>query len=76
MYGLKQAGLIVKIRLTTHLAKYGYTPAPRTPGVWRHESRNISFCLVIDDFGIKYVGKHNANHLAIALQDLYTISTD
>jgi hypothetical protein len=31
MYGLKQAGLIANVRLTAHLAKYGYAPTPRTP---------------------------------------------
>jgi hypothetical protein len=76
MYGLKEAGLIANVRLTAHLAKYGYTPAPQTPGLWCHESHNVSFCPVVDDFGIKYVGKHNAGHLVKALQNLYTISTD
>jgi hypothetical protein len=76
MYGLKQAGLIANVRLTAHLAKYGYTPTPRTPGLWCHQSRNVSlFCLVVNDFGVKYVGKHNADHLIKALQDLSTIST-
>jgi hypothetical protein len=32
MYGLKQADLIANVRLTAHLAKYGYTPTPRSPG--------------------------------------------
>ena len=54
MYGIKQAGLIANVRLTAHLAKYGYAPTPRTPGLWRHHTCNISFCLVIDDFGVKY----------------------
>jgi hypothetical protein len=31
MYGLKQAGLITNVRLTTHLAKYGYTPHSSNP---------------------------------------------
>jgi hypothetical protein len=45
MYGLKQAGLISNLCLAAHLAKYGYTPTPRTPGLWCHESRNISFTM-------------------------------
>jgi hypothetical protein len=75
MYGLKQAGLIANVRLTTHFAKYSYTPTPQTPGLWCHESHNVSFCLVADNFGVKYTGKHNADHLVKALQDLFTIST-
>jgi hypothetical protein len=76
MYGLKQAGIIANQRLTKHLAKYGYEPTPRTPGLWRHTTRPITFSLVVDDFGIKYVGKEHARHLIQALSDLYTVSTD
>ena len=76
MYGLKQAGLLANQRLTAHLAKYGYRPTPRTPGLWRHDQRNLTFCLVVDDFGVKYVGREHAQHLVNALQDLYTVSTD
>jgi hypothetical protein len=76
MYGLKQAGLLANQRLTKHLATYGYSPTPRTPGLWRHHTRNIAFSLVVDDFGIKYVGKDNADHLLNALKNLYTITTD
>jgi hypothetical protein len=31
VYGLKQVGILAKICLKTHLAKYGYFPTPRTP---------------------------------------------
>ena len=36
---------------------------PHTPGPWRHKLRPILFCLIADDFGIKYVGKRHAYHL-------------
>jgi hypothetical protein len=32
------------------------------------------FSLVVDDFGVKYEGKDNADHLIHALRQLYTIS--
>jgi len=32
--------------------------------------------LVVDDFGIKYVGKENAEHLLATLREHYTISVD
>jgi hypothetical protein len=76
MYGLKQAGIIANERRTTHLAKYDYHPTPRTPGLWKHKTRPITFCLVVDDFGIKYIGQEHADHLINALQELYTCSTD
>jgi hypothetical protein len=28
-----------------------------TPGLWTHKTRPILFSLVVDDFGVKYVGK-------------------
>ena len=34
------------------------------------------FTLVVDDFGIKYVGEENAKHLINALCNNYTIETD
>ena len=39
-------------------------------------TRPISFTLVVDDFGIKYVGKEHAQHLIDTLQSLYTITID
>jgi hypothetical protein len=76
MYGLPQAGIIANQRLEKHLYKYGYKPTYLTPGLWRHESRPITFSLVVDDFGVKYVGQQHARHLLRALEDLYTVSTD
>jgi hypothetical protein len=76
MPGLKQAGIIANKRLQTHLAKYGYAPAERTPALWTHHTRPITFALVVDDFGIKYVGKHHADHLINAVKDLYGVSLD
>ena len=58
--GLKQAGLIANDRLTRHIAKFGYTLSTKTPALWRHSTRNISFSLVVDNFGVKYVGKGSA----------------
>ena len=36
MYGIPQAGKIVNDKLKLHLAKFGYQPAPITPGPWWH----------------------------------------
>jgi hypothetical protein len=51
MYGLPQAGRIAFDNLVMHLEPYGYTPAPHTPGLWRHKTRSTTFTLVVDDFG-------------------------
>jgi hypothetical protein len=53
MYGLKQAGLLANQLLQTRLAPFGYYPARHTPGLWLHNTRPISFTLVVDDFAVK-----------------------
>ena len=70
MLGLNQAGRISNKRLTKHLQKHGYTPCPHTPALWRHNTLPIVFTLVVDDFGVKYTGKHNADQLINALRAL------
>jgi hypothetical protein len=57
MYGLPQAGIIVSQLLDRHLATHGYHQTKSTPGIWRHFTRHIQFTLVVDDFGVQYVGK-------------------
>ena len=63
MYGLKAAGYIANQDLKKHLAPHGYYPSKRTPGLWLHKTRPISFTLVVDDFGVKYMNKKDINHL-------------
>ena len=57
MYGLPQAGILAETQLIHFLGKYGYAPVPHTPRLWHHQWRPITFCLVVDNFGIKYVGR-------------------
>ncbi|KAL7425592.1 hypothetical protein ACHAXH_000063, partial [Discostella pseudostelligera] len=76
VYGLKQAGKLANDLLTERLKLSGYYQCPLTPGLWRHQWRPISFVLIVDDFGIKYVGKRHADHLLHALQAHYTVTTD
>jgi hypothetical protein len=49
---------------------------PPHPGRFKHDTRPITFCLVVDDFGVKYIGRHNAEHLISTLSKKYTITTD
>jgi hypothetical protein len=39
------------------------THRAHTSGLWKHDTRPISFTLVIDDFGVKYFNKEDAEHL-------------
>jgi len=76
MYGLKEAAILAYDQLKDHLAKYGYVPFKHTPGMWRHSTRPLTFTLAVDDFGIKYFSKQDADHLLSALQDKYSITID
>jgi hypothetical protein len=76
MYGLPQAGIIAQDLLTKHLHKAGYRQSTITPGYWRHDWRPISFTLIIDNFGVKYINKNNVNHLTSILKQDYKIDTD
>jgi hypothetical protein len=72
---VKQAGLLANQLLQKRLAPFGYYPALHTPGLWLHKTRPIAFSLVVDDFAVKYVGKHHADHLINALLQSYELTT-
>jgi hypothetical protein len=76
MYGLPQAGIIANQLLTRRLQPHGYYQCRHTPGLWRHKWRPILFSLVVDDFGIAYVGKQHAEHLINAIEDDYEFTKD
>jgi hypothetical protein len=76
MYGLKQSGLLANQLFQTRLAPFGYYPARHTPGLWLHKTRPISFTLIVDDFAVKYVGKHHAEHLWNTLLRTYGLTND
>ena len=63
MYGLPQSGILAQEFLEKRLGEHGYHQSRFTPGVWTHEWCPIAFSLVVDDFGVKYVGKEHADHL-------------
>jgi hypothetical protein len=59
------------------LAPHGYCPVPLTPSLWHHDTRDLTFSLVVNDFGIKYTNKADANHLIAALTSCnYQVSLD
>ena len=76
IYGLPQAGLLAYNLLVKRLARHGYEPCQITTGLWKHKTRPITFILTVDDFGVKYVGKHNALHLLNALQQHYEVAVN
>lgn len=76
MYGLPQAGLLANQLLEKRLNKHGYHQSKLVPGLWTHEWRPIQFTLVVDDFGVKYVGKEHAKHLQSVISKYYPVTTE
>jgi hypothetical protein len=76
MYGLPQSGLLANELLEKRLNKRGYHQSKLVPGLWKHEWRPVQFTLVVDDFGVKYVGKEHAQHLKKTLEENYTVTTE
>jgi hypothetical protein len=76
MYGLHQAGILANELLQRNLAKDGYHPTTHTHGLWTHDTRPISFSLVVDDFRVKYVGREHAEHLMTCIKKNYSISSN
>ncbi len=74
MYGLPQASIIAQQLLEKRLQQHGYHQSKTKPGLWKHNTWTISFTLVIDDFGVKYVGDENAQHLLDTVQQFYKCS--
>ena len=71
MYSLKQAAKLAYDFLKNNLAPYRYEPISHTDGLWHHKTRKITFCLCVEDFGIKYFHKDGVNHLILVLQQNY-----
>jgi hypothetical protein len=76
MYGLPQAGILANQLLEKRLAAKGYYQCQHTPGQWRHMWWSITFCLVVDNFGIKVTNMANFEHLKMALEEHHTIAVN
>ncbi len=76
VWGLPQAGILANKLLCKRLAPHGYYKCINTPGLWRHEWRPITFTLVVDNFGVKYVGKEHADHFIVCIKEKYKLAKD
>jgi hypothetical protein len=76
IWGLPQVGILANKRLRRKLAPFGYFKHVNTPGLWYHKSQLISFTLVVDDFGIKYVNKKDVDHLVASIKLTYKLTKD
>ena len=76
MYGLNEAGVIAFEQLVQKLKRFGYDPMSQTPGLWKHTSRRTTFTLCVDEFGVKYFSKDDANQLINTIRATYECSID
>jgi hypothetical protein len=72
-YGLPQAGILANDLLQSCLVSEGFYEAASTPGLWRHKWCPIQFCLIVDDFGVKYVGVEHFNYLLSLLKKFHGV---
>ena len=70
MYGIPQAGKLANNPLRKILATCGYIECTHTPGLWQHVWRPISFTLVIDYYGVKFIGVQHLRRLIASLEFL------
>ena len=68
LYGLPQSGKLSQTRLVKHLASHGYHQFPNVPCIFKHATRNITFSLVVDDFGVSYQHPSDFQHLIETLK--------
>jgi hypothetical protein len=76
VWGLPQADILVNKRLRRKLALFGYYESVNTPGLWRHESQPLTFTLVVDDFGVKFMNEDDVNHLIPSSSTTYKLTKD
>jgi hypothetical protein len=76
VWGLPQAGILASKCLHRKLEPFGYYKSTNTPGLWRHKSRPLTFTLVVDNFGVKFVNKADVDHLISSIKKTYTLTED
>jgi hypothetical protein len=74
--GLPQVGKLANKLLRKRLKPHGYYECVNTPNLFWHATRPITFSLMIDNFGTKYVGKKHADHLIKCLKEKYKLTKD
>jgi hypothetical protein len=46
------------------------------PGLWKHATQPISFTLVVDNFGVKYMHQEDTEHLIKCIKEKYELTMD
>jgi hypothetical protein len=72
-YSLPQAGILANNLLCSHLEVEGFYEATSAPGLWCHKWRLIQFRLIVDNFGVEYVGLEHFNYLPGVLKKFHGV---
>jgi hypothetical protein len=76
IWGLPQAGILANKLLQKCLLPHGYYKCANTPGLLKHITRPNLFTLVVDDFGLKYIGQEHVEHLIVCIKEKYELTKD
>ena len=76
MYSLPQVGRLANKLVAKRLDKEGYYQCQYTPSLWRYKWQPITFCLVVDNFGIKTISLLHVKHLKATLEKYYEVTVD
>jgi len=72
-YGLPQSCILANNLLRSRLVTEGFYESFSTPGLWRHKWRPLQFSLIVDDFGVEYVGIEHFNFLLDILKKYHGV---
>lgn len=76
IYRLNQSGALAAKMLAKILNKKRYCKVKDTKGLWLHKTKNVLSTLVVDNFGIKYICRENAEELVSLSEETYTCICD
>ena len=58
------------------IGEHGYYQRKIINGLWKHKTRPICFCLVVDNFAMKYINRTDADHLINTIRKYYPMTVD
>jgi hypothetical protein len=76
MYGHPASGRLSNMKLVAILKDAGYHEDAFVDCLFRHETRNITFALVVDDMGIKYSKVEDVEHLVATIAPHWKVKLD
>ena len=69
LHGSKESGRIENEGVVDHPALHGCHESKTTAGLFKHDTRDISFTLVVDNFGIEWTNEADLDHLITSLEN-------